>query len=47
MNLAHHLAELALTKAAAKHDLDGGLLIGALAAVGIGSLLAKRRENQR
>jgi hypothetical protein len=47
MNLAHHLAELALTKRAVKHDLDTGLLIGALVAVGIGSMLEKRRQNQR
>lgn len=47
MNLAHHLAELALSKEAAKHDLDAGLMIGVLVAVGIGSLLAKRRQNQR
>jgi hypothetical protein len=47
MNLAHHLAELALSKESVKRDLDAGLLIGALVAVGIGSILAKRRQNQR
>jgi len=47
MNLAHHLAELALTRTAARHDVDGGLMIGALVGVGIGSVLARRRENQR
>ena len=47
MNLAQHLAELALTKEAARHDLDGGLMIGALVTVGICSMLAKRRQNQR
>lgn len=47
MNPAQHFAELALTKEAVRHDLDGGLMIGALVAVGICSLLAKRRQNQR
>lgn len=47
MNLAHHLAEMALTKEAVRRDLDGGLMIGALVTVGICSLLAKRRQNQR
>lgn len=47
MHLAQHLAYLAISKESAKHGLDTGLVIGALIAIGVGSLLAKRRSNQR
>jgi hypothetical protein len=47
MYLAQHLAELAISKESAKHGLDTGLVIGALVAIGIGGVLARRRQNQR
>lgn len=47
MNLAHHLAEMALSKESAKRGVDTGLVIAALLSIGIGSMLAKRRQNQR
>jgi hypothetical protein len=47
MHLAQHLAVLAISKESAKHGLDTGLVICALVAIGVGSLLSKRRQNQR
>ena len=47
MYLAQHLAELAMSKESAKHGLDTALVIGALVAIGVGGVLARRRQNQR
>ncbi len=40
-------ATAAMSKAAVKHTLDTGLTVAGLVLVGIGSLIAKRKQQQK